>query len=544
MDDELRFFDTPLDGTRMTLRLRLLAALAGLLTWPCSSDVMAQRQPDWGEYFDAAEVPELRLEIDIKAADKLREAPRDYVKAQLFEDGKKIAGKVEVKLKGAAGSYQDFDARPGLTVRVSKSADGTLFHGLQKFHLNNCAQDGTFLSEWLGARMFHAADYPGPRVRHVRLSINERDLGIYVLREGFDQPFVVRNFGSKNGLIYDGGFLQDIDQPLELDYGDEEHTGEQLLKIASACYSHNFEVRLRQTSELLDMDRFITFMAMERLCGHWDGYSLNCNNYRVFVPAGGKAVFLPHGMDQLFGDPGAGLFDASRALLARQVMESDSLREQYQKELQRLQPILSDTERWNKAIDETGSRITTVLKSIGEDAAAQHEEELRGLKERLAERAANLNGLINDGLPQPVSFEAENMILLTDWYPDGDQERVLMADTEVDERRILSLELKVNEEQHPSWRAGLLLPRGRYRFEATIKADNVIPVESTGAPGAGIRCLDRARENFLTGTSDWQTVSYDFEVPEDQRHVELVMELHARFGKLQIDAGTLKLLKR
>jgi len=521
--------------------IRQIVTLLGVLFGPALA--MAQERDEALAYVKSAAIPVLRLSFSVEAADKLREAPREYVKVELSENDKPFDGKVDVKLKGAAGSYQEFDDRPGLTVRVDKSRKGKRFHGMRKFHLNNAVQDGTFLNEWLGASIFRAADYPAPLVRHVRLFLNERDMGIYVLREGFDQPFVLRNFKTEEGLIYDGGFLQDIDLPLELDYGDEEPVGECLRRIANACYSINFEDRMRRTEELVDIDLLIRFMAIERLCGHWDGYSLNCNNYRVFVPSGGKALFLPHGMDQLFGDPGAGLFDASRALLARQVMESDELRGRYQKELLRLQPILSDNERWNKAIDETGSRITTALRSISEEAAAQHEEELRGLKERLAERARNLDGLIHEGSPQPPAFDEENAIRLTDWYPDGDQERVLIAESEAEGKRTLSLELKVFEEQHPSWRTGLWLPRGRYRFEAGVKADNIIPVESTDAIGAGIRCLNRARENFLTGTSDWQSLTYEFDVTEDLRHVELVVELHARYGKLQIDAGTLRLSK-
>lgn len=528
----------------MRLRLSLLVVLAGFLALRWPSESLAQEQPEWGEYFDSADVHELRLEIEVKAADKLREAPREYVKAQLFEDGKKVPGKVEVKLKGAAGSYQDFDARPGLTVRVAKSADGTLFHGMQKFHLNNGAQDGSFLNEWLGAKLFHAAGYAAPRVQHVRLMINERDMGIYVLREGFDQLFVIRNFGSKDGLIYDGGFLQDIDQPLELDYGDEDDDARPLSKIASACYAMRFEDRLNETAELVDVDKFLTFMALERLCGHWDGYSLNCNNYRVFIPEHGKAVFLPHGMDQLFGDPGAGLYDFARALVSRQVMESNALRERYRAELQRLKPIFCDTERWEKAIDAKADSLALVLKRINEEAAAQHRDEVQGLKDRFAERAKNLDSLINDGLPQPQSFAETSTIQLQDWYPDGDQERVAISDEEMEGRRFLRLELKLNEEQHPSWRTGLLLPKGRYRFQARLKTDSVIPVESADARGAGIRILDGARENCLTGSNDWSDVTYDFAILEDLRHVELVVELHARFGKLLIDAESLKIEKQ
>ncbi len=77
-------------------------------------------------------------------------------------------------------------------------------------------------------------------------------------------------------------------------------------------------------------------MAIERLCGHWDGYTLNMNNYRVYFPPDGKAMFLPHGMDQLFGDPGASLYDHSTPLLAAAVMQSDEWRDRYQQRLRTL----------------------------------------------------------------------------------------------------------------------------------------------------------------------------------------------------------------
>jgi spore coat protein H len=41
---------------------------------------------------------------------------------------------------------------------------------------------------------------------------------------------------------------------------------------------------------------------MEILTVHWDGYGMNRNNYRVFHDLdSNKMVFLPHGLDQMFG---------------------------------------------------------------------------------------------------------------------------------------------------------------------------------------------------------------------------------------------------
>src|SRR6185436_5113867 len=60
--------------------------------------------------------------------------------------------------------------------------------------------------------------------------------------------------------------------------------------------------RALELEGLLDMDRFLTFAAMEVLLVHWDGYSLGVNNYRLFHDTSReKMVFLPHGLDQLFG---------------------------------------------------------------------------------------------------------------------------------------------------------------------------------------------------------------------------------------------------
>jgi spore coat protein H len=182
-------------------------------------------------FFAADDVPRLRLEIGEKSRQRLREEPRSYAVATLVENDERRLEKVAVKLKGAAGSYQEFDDRPGLTVRVDRRDAGRTLHGMAKFHLNNAVQDETFLSEWLGWQLLQDAGYPAPRVAHVRLWINDRDMGLYVVREGFDAPFLRRAFGAADGTLYDGGFLQDVDEPLEVDLGADKDDREALRRL-------------------------------------------------------------------------------------------------------------------------------------------------------------------------------------------------------------------------------------------------------------------------------------------------------------------------
>ena len=81
-----------------------------------------------------------------------------------------------------------------------------------------------------------------------------------------------------------------------------------LLGLVTACYHLEPAVRSTLIAERLDVSQFLSFTAVERLCGNWDGYTLSMNNYRIYFPSNSKGVFLPHGMDQLFGDAAAGLF--------------------------------------------------------------------------------------------------------------------------------------------------------------------------------------------------------------------------------------------
>ena len=92
-----------------------------------------------------------------------------------------------------------------------------------------------------------------------------------------------------------------------------------------------------------------------------------------------------------------------------------------------------------------------------------------------------------------------------------------------------------------SWRTQVLLPRGTYRLEARLKTEDVIPIPDDQGRGAGIRRSQSGRSNELSGTNDWTQVAYDWRVSEDQRQVELLLELRARHGRVWFDRESLKL---
>jgi hypothetical protein len=532
----------------MPRELHLSAVFGMCLAWVTWGTLSAQEPsasplPE-ASAFDSPSVQEWKLVVSEAAQDQLRTAPREYVECEWRAPGQAPI-RVAIKLKGAAGSYRDWDDRPGLTVNAAKFNSQHRVFGMKKFHLNNAVQDETYLSEWLGAEFFRAVDVEVPRVGHVRLWINDRDMGLYVLREGFDSGFLRRRFGESKGRLYDGGFLQDIDSDLELDSGDADVPKSDLIALATACYARDFDDRQAAIAERLDIDGFLTFMAMERICGHWDGYSLNQNNYRIYFPSKGKAVFLPHGMDQLFGDPGAGLFDPSRSLVAEAVMQSDAWRGAYQERLRQLVSRIDAIEAWSETIDRMQDRLQGVLRPIDAELASVHEERVAELKERLAQRLEALPRLIEE-VPTPIDFHAVEgeqvgVVALADWFPVIESEQVQCEVQDRDGAACYAIVHAGLGDGVASWRTQTLLARGVYRWTARIQMDSVLPIPEDPVGGVVIRSLPLVRPERWQGTHDWMEVAMEVAVTEDQRWVEWILEMRARHGSLWIDRDSIRL---
>src|SRR5262249_34087327 len=78
----------------------------------------------------------------------------------------------------------------------------------------------------------------------------------------------------------------------------DNHAG--LIALNSAV--HEPRPTYAHLQQVLDVDRFMSMMAIEVMLCHWDGYTMNRNNWRVFHDLDSNPmVFIPPGLDQLFG---------------------------------------------------------------------------------------------------------------------------------------------------------------------------------------------------------------------------------------------------
>jgi hypothetical protein len=501
--------------------------------------IAAGRAPEPSDdLFENSPIPELRIRISAKQEAKLREDPRNYVDCALVENETKTYGKVRVKLKGQAGSFREFDDRPALTISLKKSSER--FHGLTKFHLNNSVQDELYLHELIAAQICAEAGCPAARVTHARVWLNDRDLGLYVLKEGYDDVFLARHFANPKGNLYDGGFCQDIDGELKKDEGDGPDDRSDLAGLVAACREEDPERRSRLIDERLDVDAFLNFVALELMLCHWDGYAHGPNNYRIYFRSGDrKAVFFPHGMDQILEDPNFSVFQIPGSLVAHAVLENPEWNSRYRTRVEELLPLFAP-ERLHAKIDAGLARIRPVAEKMSDDFAHDLDERAREFKELVNDRQERI---LHPLPPEPIEFNEEGWVQIEDWEPH-EPEDALLEEQEHEGCACLLIAVGESNQSAASYRTKVILNKGRYRLVAEVKTIDVNPVEDERGPGgAGVRVSGQPSQSHISGSSDWQTVSHTFEIDEETREVELIVELRASSGSAFFDIPSLRLVK-
>jgi spore coat protein H len=503
-------------------------------------------------FFDEGVVPEFRIEITAEELKKLQANNRAYVRctviATVTEKGEKKEMKftdVAIKLKGAVGSFRGLDDRPALTLNMDKFHDGQSFHGLDKFHLNNSVQDGSLMNELVTGHVFRQAGVPAARTTHARVWLNKRDLGIYVLKEGFDPAFLRNWFDKPTGNLYDGGFCREIDQPLEKDCGKGPDNHSDLKALRAACAIADVAKRQAELEKVLDIDQFLSFAAMEMLTSHWDGYCRARNNYRLyFNPANGKAVFFPHGTDQMFGDPNFPLFDVG-GIVGSAVLQVPEFRQRYHKRLEELTPLL-DPEKLNPVIDGVSKRLKPVLEAMNKDQARGYLGEMQAVKERVKQRHLGAQKSLKAYAPPLlIKFDDKGELLIPGWVEAKETEDAVHAQEKLPENKT-ALVLKTGPSKNciASWRREVTLPKGKYELQAMVKTVGVTAAAGNQkGSGAGLRISGGNRTNSLDGTADWKLQKYAFEVTQDNQPVILIAELRATAGTAMFDASSMKLVR-
>ncbi|MBL9168928.1 MAG: CotH kinase family protein [Verrucomicrobiales bacterium] len=323
--------------------------------------------------------------------DQLRQKPRKYVSGRVVE-GTRVYTNVSIRLKGGPGSFRPLDERPAFTVNFDRLAPGQTFHGLKKIHLNNSVQDSSYLAEKLCREMFEAAGVPAPRAGHALVALNARNLGLFVLVEGVNKQFLKRHFSDAGGNVYDGHAQQDVNQRLRINSGDEPKDRSRLTALAAAAQLEDLKARRTALEQTLDVDRFLSFMALEVILSHWDGYSLGRNNFRIFHDReANRMVFLPQGLDQTFQPRNIAAVPSMSGLVAKSVMEVSEFRQRFRA---RQTELLTNTLRadiWVKRLRQVAAKVERELEIEGNPQAETYIKQAAAYRRRLQKRLGALS---------------------------------------------------------------------------------------------------------------------------------------------------------
>ena len=489
-----------------------------------------------------ADGPVRRLRLDILPADleRLRQEPRESVRA-VVRDVDGVYADTAVHLKGRSGSFRSLDGKPSLTLSFDKFVPGQRFHGLSKIHLNNSVEDPSYLHECLGAELFRAAGVPAPRVAHALVELNGRKLGLYLLKEGFTQEFLGQYFHRTDGNLYENDPSREEPGRMRRDSGRGPDDRADLKILAAITQETDPATRWRRLPQILDVDRFLSFMALEVMTGHRDGYCLARNNFRLYHDSDfDRFVFLPHGMDQLFGRIDLPLRPRMSGPVARAVMDTAEGRRCYRERVAMLLTNVFNA----RALTQRADRLVSQLGPALDRSAAREIERAAALvKQGIVQRAAYLARAVEEPEPQPMRFEngvsSLRQWLAVDAPAGGKLEQANSPDTRS------ALGIHAGPVTAASWRSQVLLEAGRYRFEGLARTSRVAPLKFARHRGAGLRVTGgRGTDSrWLSGDQAWQKLVVEFEVTDPVEAVTLICELRASGGEAWFDLDSLRLVR-
>ena len=218
---------------------------------------------------------------------------------------------VGVRKKGFLGSQSD--TKPALKLRFDKYVDERSLGGdIGRMTLNNSIQDPSMVNTCLTYQIFAAAGSLSPRCNFATVTVNGKNLGLYVHTEEIKKPFLTRHFNNAEGNLYEGtvsDFTPDFRGTLEKKTNEDADDWSDIDAVVAALQDPS-DGGLEALAKAVDLDRFLSFWATEVLAGHWDGYSGDRNNYHFYREPDGPFVFIPWGVDDtlhLKDDPN--LFD-------------------------------------------------------------------------------------------------------------------------------------------------------------------------------------------------------------------------------------------
>src|SRR5205085_136422 len=158
-----------------------------------------------------------------------------------------------------------------------------------------------------------------------------------------------------------------ITEKLKKDMGDGPNDWSDLKALADAANEPDPVKRWQALDKVLDLNRFVSFMVMEVMTCHWDGYCLGRNNFRIYANRdSNKILFFPHGTDQMFQNPTSPIQPpAMQGKLAQAVIRTPQGRRLYRERFGTLFTNVFKIELLTSRVDTVTAQVGPFLATCG-----------------------------------------------------------------------------------------------------------------------------------------------------------------------------------
>lgn len=518
--------------------MRTFLALA--LSLVCATSALAATKlPPAHEFFTDGQVRTFKITVEQPGLGVLEKNDRSYVKATITE-GTNVFKDVGIHLKGM-GSFRPFNEKPSFAVKFDKYLPKQDYFGLSKLMLNNSSQDGTYLAEMIATQMFRDGGLPAARVTHAFVEVNGRALGVYVAIEAMNADFLKQYFRNTKGNLYEA-YLQDIDARLDQD-GGTDTTQTDLTNLVTVTKIKKSLERWDALQKVLEVDKYISHLALELFTSHTDGYARNRNNYRLYHdPTTGKFNFLVHGLDWAYADTGVPIEPPLGSRVTQAVIQTPQGRQLYRERARELYTNVFHLEMLTNRVNTAIANLQRAARNTNE--AREFRNWGNEMNNRLVARHKNIAEQLAQPEPKPLAIETNATVHITGWKPKDPNENAKHDETRLDGHTTFHIRA-IKGDVIASWRTSLLLDEGFYRLQALACVTNVVTLTNDlkRANGAGLRISQETRTQQLLGSTGWTPLSYDFEVASGGEVKELICELRARKGEVWFDSASLKLTR-
>jgi len=274
--------------------------------------------------------------IDEASAYENTNPDRSYYQAHLSFDGKVLDNDIGLRLKGHLSIQLSNGHSYPLKLDFNRYAEDQSLDGLKKLNLNNNFQGPplTIVRDFVGYNAWREFGVPASRTAFAHVSVNDEDLGLYVMVEQVDGGFIKRHYTGPYGDLYKpeqiSGTLA-YRGPQITDYPDIGHKWPDESDHSSLL--HALEVlhsgRLEEIVQVFDVEGILTYLAGFVALGAFDYYPITGHNYYLYESDPGRFTMLPwdmNGSQEAMNPP---LCSPVQGLLSGKLFEDPGLEARY-----------------------------------------------------------------------------------------------------------------------------------------------------------------------------------------------------------------------